>query len=203
MGMDSKLQLSDFEFNLLNNSEWILTKNVIVKKAQTLLEEVQQNISDYTRQYPGIFPVEVIAMSPKISKGENYRGLPWLMLDYPRYFNKENIFAIRVMFWWGNFFSITLHLAGLYKQKYSNALINAYKELCENDFYTCISEEQWQHHFEVNNYLPVRHFTAAEFKDHLGKKEFLKLSRKLLFSEWNNATKLLSENFAGVVKWLN
>jgi hypothetical protein len=200
--MDSKLQLSEVEFNLLNNSEWILTKNMVVRKAQRLLEEVQQNISDYTKQYPRVLPAEVMVISPKISKGENYHGLPWLILDYPRYFNKQNIFAIRIMFWWGNFFSTTLHLSGLYKQKYNDGLVNAYNELSNTDSYTCVNEDQWQHHFEVENYLPVRHFTASEFADHIHGREFIKLSRKLSFSEWDNATRLLSENFAAIITWL-
>jgi hypothetical protein len=200
--MDSKLQLSEFEFNLLSNSEWILTKNLIVKKAQTLLESVQQNVSDYANQHPTVFPAEVITISPKISKGENYRGLPWLILDYPRYFEKENTFAIRIMFWWGNFFSTTLHLSGVYKERYQNAIINSYQKLSQSDFYCCVNEEQWQHHFETNNYLQVNRFTESEFADQVNKRSFIKLSRKLAFSQWNNATVLLSENFAEILKWL-
>ena len=65
--------------------------------------------------------------SPKISKGENYKGLPWLVLDYPRYFNKEDIFAIRTLFWWGNFFSITLHISGKYKMRYEKKIIDSFE----------------------------------------------------------------------------
>ena len=202
MSAQSKIQLSRFEIDLLNNSEWILTKNMIVKKAQVLLEQVQQNVSDYSKEYSHVFPAEVIAISPKISKGENYRGLPWLILDYPRYFDKENIFAIRIMFWWGNFFSTTLHLAGRYKQKYTNPILNAYNELVKDNFYTCVNEEQWQHHFEAENYVPVRDFTTSKFADNIKAKSFIKLSQKLSFSEWDNATTMLSENFAQIIKWL-
>jgi len=202
MDDQTKIRLSPFEMDLLNNSEWILTKNVIVKKAQRLLEEVQQNISDYTKLHSAIFPAAVMAISPKISKGENYRGLPWLMLDYPRYFDKENIFAIRIMFWWGHSFSVTLHLSGQYKQKYTNTIINSYEELCQNEFYTCINEEQWHHHFEKENYLPVRNFMTNDFADHIQKRSFIKLSQELSFLQWDNATRLLSESFSLITKWL-
>jgi hypothetical protein len=202
MDDQTKIQLSPLEMDLLNNSEWILTKNMIVKKAQRLLEEVQQNISDYTKQYAAIFPEEVIAISPKISKGENYKGLPWLMLDYPRYFDKENVFAIRIMFWWGNFFSTTLHLSGKYREKYTDTIINSYEELCKNEFYSCVNEEQWHHHFEKENYLPVKNFTANAFANQIEKRSFIKLSRELSFSQWDNAIRLLSESFTGITKWL-
>jgi len=202
MSAQSKIKLSRLEMDLLNNSEWILTKNLIVKKAQLLLEQVQQNISDYAKQYSNVFPPEVIAISPKISKGENYRGLPWLILDYPRYFDRENIFAIRIMFWWANFFSTTLHLAGRYKQKYHMPILNCYNELVKNDFYTCVSDEQWQHHFDSENYMPIGDFTPDSFSDNIQKRAFIKLSQKLSFSEWENATTILSENFARIIKWL-
>lgn len=202
MSAQSKIQLSRLEMDLLNNSEWILTKNLIVKKAQTLLEQVQQNISDYAKQYSNVFPTEVIAISPKISKGENYRGLPWLILDYPRYFDKENIFAIRIMFWWANFFSTTLHLAGRYKHKYHTPILNCYNELVKNDYYTCVNEEQWQHHFDSENYMPIGDFTADRFANNIKERSFIKLSQKLSFSEWDNATTILSENFARIIKWL-
>src|SRR5437762_9288085 len=202
MDMEPKIQLSSFEMDLLNNSEWILTKNTIVKKAQRLLEQVQGNIYDHTKLNPGVFPTEVITISPKISKGENYLGLPWLMLDYPRYFDKENIFAIRIMFWWGNFFSTTLHLSGHYKQKYHQAIIHSYEDLHKNEFYLCINDEQWDHHFEKENYLSVKSFTAEGFGDEVQKKSFIKLSCKLSFSQWNDAVRLLSESFTKITGWL-
>ena len=200
--MDSKLMLSQHEMEMVHNAEWILTKNLIVKKAQRLLEQVQQNISDYVKQTAEYFPREVLAISPKISKGENYRGLPWLILDYPRYFEKENIFAIRTMFWWGNFFSTTLHLAGNYKVNYHRSLGGAYKELAENNFRICVNDDQWQHHYGEDNYLPVVNFSSQEFNAQIERKSFVKLSRELPFSQWEKAVPLLSERFSQLSEWL-
>jgi|SRR5689334_6114256 len=197
----TKIQLSPFEMDLLNNSEWILTKNKIIKKAQQLLEEVQVIIQQHAKKSE-VFPLEVIAISPKISKGENYLGLPWLMLDYPRYFEKEKIFAIRTMFWWGNFFSTTLHLSGEYKRRYAEAIKRSYEVLCQHEFYICIHDDQWHHHFEKENYLPVKSFTADGFADHINKRSFIKLSCQLSFLEWNSAPGLLSEIFTRITSWI-
>jgi hypothetical protein len=202
MSDQTKIQLSPFEMDLLNNSEWILTKNLIVKKAQRLLEQVQEKILQHIKEHPINLPPEVTTISPKISKGENYNGLPWLMLDYPRYFEKEKIFAIRTMFWWGNFFSTTLHLSGQYKERYGPAIVQSYEAFCKNEFYACVHDEQWHHHFEKENYLPVKNFTANDFADTINKRSFVKLSRQLSFLEWNDAPGLLSESFIQITKWL-
>ena len=124
------------------------------------------------------------------------------MLDYPRYFNKENIFAIRIMFWWGNFFSTTLHLSGACKQKYCDSITKSYEELCKNEFYYCINDDQWNHHFEKTNYLPVKAFSSEEFIEKANERSFIKLSCKFPLTEWNDAIKLLSENFARIANWL-
>jgi hypothetical protein len=202
MDNETKIHLSPFEMDLVTDPKWILTKNNILKKVQRLLESVQENMLDYTALHRELFSPEILASPPKISKGENYNGLPWRILDYPRYFNKENIFAIRTLFWWGNFFSTTLHLSGKYKREHQIAISAFHKELCKNQFYICIHEEQWHHHFEKGNYLPVKDFTENTFHDLIKERPFIKLSCQCSFSDWDIAIKLLSENFVRITKWL-
>ena len=112
MKNQTKVMLSEFEAMLVSNSEWILTKHSIMEKTGNLLfnqvpvinEIFSDSVSDY-------FP-ELISITPKLSKGEKYNDLPWVILDYPALFSKTDVFALRTMFWWGNFISITLHLSG-------------------------------------------------------------------------------------------
>src|SRR4051812_8041543 len=107
----SKVQLSPEELRLVQNTEWILTKREIIKKIYDLFGEVHNVMRKEISENPDLFPQNIIGRSGKISKGENYRGLPYLILDYPASFERDNAFALRTMFWWGNFFSVTLHLS--------------------------------------------------------------------------------------------
>jgi hypothetical protein len=198
----TKIQLSAFEMSLLNNSEWILTKNSVIKKAQQLLEQVQERIFIRAQGQSEILPKEILLISPKISKGENYRGLPWLMLDYPRYFTKDDVFAIRTMFWWGNYFSITLQLSGSYKQQYGQRIIGAYETLSKNDFSISIHEDEWRHELEKDNYEPLKELSPDEFAQVVGNKKFLKISRKISFADWDKLTDLLAENFGKIMDCL-
>jgi hypothetical protein len=203
MSLQTKIQLSQVEMELLTNSEWILTKNKIVKKAQRLFEEVQQNVVDYVNAQPGIFPPQVLSSSAKISKGENYQGLPWLMLDYPRHFKKENIFAIRTMFWWANFFSTTLHLSGAYTKEHGHTIINKYDDLVKNDFLICVHDEQWHHHLRRENYVPVNELSRNDFSSQIANATFIKIARKLDLSEWDTAIGRLTENFITISQWFD
>src|SRR3989337_3789488 len=125
----AKIRLSPEEAALVIRADWILTKNSIIQKTKQLLASLQTEQQHLLLSSSSLFPEEIINSSPKISKGENYKGLPYLVLDYPRYFNKEDAFAIRILFWWGNFFSGTLHLSGIYKKKYEEKIIRSFESL--------------------------------------------------------------------------
>ena len=153
----SKIRLSNAEKELFCNAQIILTKNSIVQKTVLLLEEVQAILIDENslRHYQ-------FSTSPKISKGENYLGLPYVILDYPRIAKDRNLFFIRSMFWWGNFFSSTLQLSGDYKQQYSTHLEKAYDLLKEKDYFIGINTDPWVHHFTEDNYKKVNSFTKSQ-----------------------------------------
>src|SRR5262245_61567301 len=112
MQESAKVSLSAFEQQLVTDANWILTKNGIIEKVYLLFG----NLSEHYKQEPLLqqLPAEAVTASPKIARGENYEGLPYVMLDYPRCFGKEDTLAIRTFFWWGHFFSITLQLKGKY-----------------------------------------------------------------------------------------
>ena len=158
----SKLMLSDEEQQLVNNSDWILTKRVIIDKVQQFFGDVSVIQKAILQNEKDWLPAAVLLSEAKISKGENYLQLPFLMLDYPRCFDAKNIFAVRTMFWWGNFFSITIHLSGSYKLMYQENLIANFDKLKQGRFYLCIHESQWHHHFEEDNYKAVDKLTRQE-----------------------------------------
>lgn len=201
--MDSaKIRLSPEEAALVIRTDWILTKNRVIQKTKQLLAALQTEQQNLLRSHANVFPEEIINSSLKISKGENYKGLPYLVLDYPKCFNKEDALAIRMLFWWGNFFSGTLHLSGIYKIKYEEKIIRAFESLKTKDFSICINEDQWEHHFETTNYLPLHTMTTCQFEEIIRKKFFIKLSKKISLEQWNDAEKNLLDIFVQLINTL-
>jgi len=195
----TKIRLSPEEAALITRADWILTKNSILQKTKQLLATIQTEQRHIVESYSSFFPEEILSTSPRISKGENYKGLPWLVLDYPRYFNKENVFAIRTFFWWGNFFSCTLHLSGIYKKRYQEKIICSFESLKTKDISICIHDDQWEHHFETTNYLPLQNVTVFQFAETIIKRPFIKLSKKIPLEEWNEAENKLLEIFSQLI----
>ncbi|MBX9782341.1 MAG: hypothetical protein K2X48_03510 [Chitinophagaceae bacterium] len=143
MQEQAKISLSAFELQLVSDAGIILTKNNIIQKVYELFGKVSDA---YQKQLLNArLPKEAMALSPKISKGENYKGLPYVMLDYPRCFGKEDVFAVRSFFWWGNYFSSVLQLKGMYKAAYELKIMNAISNGQLNGYYINNSNEEWNH----------------------------------------------------------
>lgn len=198
----AKIRLSEKEMELVTSAELILTKNAIIEKVKLLLASLQSDQEEIINRYIHCFAVETLLARPKISKGENYKGLPYLILDYPRCFDKKNILAIRTMFWWGNYFSITLQLSGKYKILYQQKIIAAFDTIADRELFVGIHSNQWEHHFEKNNYASVKGFSAIEFGDIIRQQEFLKLAQKIPLTRWDDAKNILLAAYTNLVTLL-
>jgi len=196
----TKIHFSEHELELYTDTSLILTKNAILQKLKLFLEELQLRQQNIIHNFAFI-PGEVLKISPKVSKGENYKGLPWLVLDYPRYFKPGNIFAIRTLFWWGNFFSTTLHLSGMYKKKFGEKILSFPDKPGSDNFFICISEDQWQHHFEISNYLPLKEISAAEIEK-IKARSFIKLGKKNALKQPAAIAEVLCNDYEEIVRML-
>ncbi|MBL7759951.1 MAG: hypothetical protein JNK08_04570 [Sediminibacterium sp.] len=192
----AKVTLSPKELELVNNADWILTKNRIIQKVTDLFGEIGNTYRSDAGKYPGFVQSGVFSLEPKISRGEQYQSLPYVMLDYPRVFTQQDIIAIRSFFWWGNHCSIQLVLKGKYLAEYGPS-INHYFQLFgkyapeTRDWYIGVGSDPWQHHFEKDNYLPMTDWNGTSVLD----LPFLKLAKKIPLQEWDDIDQFMIRHF--------
>jgi len=188
---EAKIRLSQTEMEMVCNAELILTKNRILQKVNQLLAGLQAEQLEYIQMFSAALPEAVRNSTAKISRGENYKGLPYLMLDHPRTFGKTDVLAVRTLFWWGNFFSVTLHLSGLPKIAAEEKIICAYPLLKEKGYFCCVHDDPWEHHFEPGNYIALEKMEAADFATAFRERPFIKLATRIQFDQWDDAAMLL------------
>lgn len=196
-----KLHLSAEEMELVNNTGWILTKHGVIKKVYEMFGKINSVMKNEVIKSNQLFPENLKYQGGKISKGENYQMLPYVILDYPSLFVKNNIFTLRTMFWWGNFFSVTLHLSGYHKKKFINNNPRLLSFLKKNNFFICVSEEEWQHHFKEENYALATTVTDAAYNQ-IMKQNFFKAAKKLPLIQWDNAYDFIMESFREILELL-
>lgn len=192
--MNANLEFSKKEYDLIINSDFILTKNRIVKKIYTLYGELAEGYKSLLQEYSACLPAEIFLITPKIYRGEQYKNLPYVMMDYPRYFSKANAFAIRSFFWWGNYFSITLQLSGEYLEKYADNIADFINDKRNKDWYFGVHESEWEHHFEKDNYIRFDRLSKHDLIN-LKRKDFIKIAKKLSLEDWKTAGKFFTEQY--------
>ena len=200
MIQQTKIQFLPAEMELVSSPDIILTKNAILQKIKSFFEEVQMKQQDVLKKYSSQFPEEVLKISPKISRGENYKGLPWLVLDNPRHFQHNNIFAIRTMFWWGNFFSITLHVSGNNKNDLLKNLTDNVSILAKNDFYICNGAKEWEHDIDPDSYKKFSAINEDDLQKIFAANSFLKIAVKFTVESLEAVEDKLLRNYELLVK---
>lgn len=182
----SKIQLSAEEIKLVNNSAWILTKQAIIQKVCLLFGDLSEQLQvEWAQQH-----FTLSTPSPKISKGELYESLPWVVLDYPRIFSKEDVFAVRCFFWWANYFSITLHLKGKYRAMFAGNLPGIHL-LTNDDWFVSTKGDEFSFNLSAGEYQPVDGSKGqVEMQG-----AFLKMTKRIPLEDWDRVADIMLEVF--------
>lgn len=183
--MDAKVLLSAEELSLVQDTHWLLTKNNIIEKARAMFGSLAASLQKEVEQQKDKLPEAIHLFSPKVFKGEYYQGLPYVMLDYPRVFGRDDVFALRTMFWWGNFFSVTLQLKGSYQRLFAPVLLENRARLAKRGCYVCVSADEWRHDFDPSNYERIQ-LTGTNLERAAGG-EFIKIAVQVPLSQWNES----------------
>lgn len=195
--------LTQEEKQLAFDAVWIYRKNSVIEKVMELMGHLQRELEKHTATRAFAFPEGCLQRGAKISRGERYKELPWVILDYPRCFGQTDIFAFRTMFWWGHYFSCTLHLAGSIKERYEDALIMGYAQLTAAGLYVYMKEDPWEHDFEDSNYMFVAAFTPQEWGELVQQRRFIKLARPFPLELWENMATEALHNYASLLTILS
>lgn len=196
----AKIAFSEQELLLANNREWILTKHSIIHKVEQLFAELIAHQNNALSVFKNC--AECQFPNPKISKGEKYQLLPYVILDHPRLFSKKQTFAIRCMFWWGNFYSISLQLSGDYQKEFSPFLVKNFDLLQEHDFYISTQQSPWEHDFQPNTVACLTNWDSAKFEAFVHEHPFVKITKKIPLKQWDEITIFFNRHYEILVQTL-
>lgn len=196
----AKIRLSEEEQNLVMNGDWILTKNRVLEQITGFLASLQLAQAEWIREHESWLPEDVKAIPAKLSKGEQYLGLPYRVLDYPRLFDTEDMFAIRTLFWWGHYFTVNLVLAGKWKLQAVGSLIASYDELQESGLFICTGKDPWIHRISTEHYREIASISKVEWEKLIREQAFVKLTTRHELTEWEHLEERLLGDFVRLVR---
>jgi len=198
MSINSSMDLTSEDLSLIEDSDFLLVKVQVLQKINSLMEETQSALQQKIGASDFVFPLDMNLSDGKISKGEYYLNLPYFVLDYPALFSKRDMFAFRTMFWWGNFFSATLHLQGTYLDEHRQHIADNIENLLNKDVYISVGDSPWDYHYKPDNYVLLQ----ADHSAHVSSCEFLKFSKKINLTDWASVPSFSAETFELLVSVL-
>ncbi|SDL47015.1 hypothetical protein SAMN05421823_106110 [Catalinimonas alkaloidigena] len=167
------------ELRVASDPTFFYLKHQVTQKVAGQLGKLHRALRQTVEAQAAAFPAGWDERPGKISRGENYRLLPYLILDYPRLFRHDTTFAYRTMFWWGHGFSCTLHLQGVFLDQIRPVLQRRLLSRAEPDWWVCVHDSPWEYHFEDDNYQRLTALPDARREALVAQGAFLKLSRRL------------------------
>lgn len=169
---------------VLGNQDFLLLKQSVSRKVIQHLSSIERALHAKLEELSFNFPKDTFLQSGKISKGENYSGLPYFMLDYRRKFSKTDVFAFRTMLWWGNYYSCTLQISGESLKNYEEKILK--NILDEQELYFCINSNPWEYHYNESNFLTLKDLDINTIKKHIDEHGFVKISDKIALNRWKD-----------------
>lgn len=183
--MEHEMHITPKELSYLEDLDFLLTRHKIYKKINQLLLNTEAQLKDFITIHAIPFPENIKFKAGKIAKGENYRLLPYFILDYPRQFHRNSIFALRTMFWWGHYFSVTLHLSGKALGQFRSTLADHAALLYGQNIHLYINTQgPWQHHLDEAHYISVEKLSEEELRTKMLKLPYIKLTSTLELEKW-------------------
>lgn len=178
------MNLSSAELRILQDTTFLQQKRLVTEKLHGLFKQLAHELRDTKIHQTFPFPVATDSLHGKISKGENYKGLPYMVLDFPKLFQKTDIFTFRSMCWWGNEWTCSLHLGGRYMRHFLEAFLKNKAQLHDQGVFFAIAETPWHYHFSKSTFLPIEEMTLEAIRAFADQHHFIKISRRLSLSDW-------------------
>lgn len=182
----TKLSLSPREFALVTDPQIILTKNAVLEKVKEVLANLHAWQLNFVKSHSNATG-SLFINAGKISRGENYKGLPYLILDYPRNFGQEDVLAIRTLFWWGKQVSITLHLSGKWKQFFLPRFQEKFAFLQSAGYHFSMVGDEWNHDISGENYYLFSGSSEDQWLAEAAHSRFLKIAVVAPIADLENA----------------
>lgn len=181
----TKLHIPPEAITTLQNTDFFSFKRQftehLIDYFGSLMEDLKS--ASIIRDFP--FPEGMDTTVGKITKGENYRGLPYVIADFPRLFTPESVMAYRVMFWWGHYFSCTWHWSGQALKQFYPMIQQKWPLKFSADVRIAFTGDEWQHALEEPVYQPISEVNLPQVAP-----DFLKIAILIPFERHSAVTEL-------------
>lgn len=183
--------LSEEQREFITNPESFILKNEVDDQINKLLYGFQQQLSALVDQNIYTFPDKLSKTGFKVNKGNNHKGFPFQVMDFPASLGQEHAFSFRSVVWYANFFSFSLILKGKPKQVYAEYL----NQLTDKEYILAWSDNIWESHIYQDQSLAITQDQLGKVTEVFEKKEAIKIIKSYSLNQIDAFERLGTECF--------
>ncbi len=170
-------RLTPGELTAARNTRIFKTKATVIKKIWGLFDELRQLIRKELTARKLLVPQGTDTTRGQIAKGENHHELPYVFMDIPQYFTREEMCTYRSFFWWGNGLVFALILSGLHHNEYKHRLLENYSLFSDKGLQLAIRDTPWEWDQGRNFAIPILESNRKIIRRALAHSFFMKVER--------------------------
>ncbi len=184
-------KLTKHELNFAKSTVYPITKQEIIQKVGVLFQELGKNLCHQVNDH---LPLKSTAY--KITRGENYKRMPYVVLDYPQLSGNQFPVVCRTLFWWGHYFSCSL----LIRRDLIDIEATAKTILKLKKCRIWIGTNLWEHDLKSGEYAKVAKMSCAEIITILEAQPYLKLTAKIPLEAFGSVSQRATAVYADWLK---
>jgi hypothetical protein len=171
------------ELRLVADEQFFRDKARIMKKVRGTLDALYTGLKEELRGIGLLVPQGFNPEAHQFVKGEHLEDFPYQYLDYFKYFEGDNKFTFRSLFWWGHHYAFALILEGEGLSQYKKNLVNHYDKIADKQISLCLGGTPWEWKRGEGYTMELSWDRKVDLVALLSNRSFLKLSRFVSFDD--------------------
>jgi len=165
------------ELRLVADEQFFRDKARIMKKVRGTLDALYTGLKEELHGIGLLAPPGFNPEAHQFVKGEHLEDFPYQYLDYFKYFEGDNKFTFRSLFWWGHHYAFALILEGEGLSQYKKNLVNHYDKIADKGLSLCLGGTPWEWKRGEGYTMELSWDRKVDLVALLSNRSFLKLAR--------------------------
>lgn len=191
----SNISFNNEDIEILSDKDFLLKKKVlsdeVIRLFKVISEEIKQELLRSSN------PIWSSQFAGKISKGQYYKDLPYIVSDYPRRIDDNGICLFRIIFLWGREFSCNFLATGIVFKNLKNAIENNLMDIDQNAYRYSIEGSPWEHSILDVDLKKLNHLKNDK---KLNTADFIKISRALTINKYESLHEICIKMFRDIIR---
>lgn len=181
MAQNTKIIPTNAELDVACNTNFFDVKRELTTKLVTTLERYGEKLLEEI--ITPVFKKQGIQRTGiKVSKGENFKGYPYIVLDCPRLYSTDTEVICRTIFRWGHGWSLHFTIQGKTFERVSYSLPD-FSASFRNDWLLYTGENIWEQDIDSEFFVPMSAISETSFSDILNPQQFFKMATSINLSD--------------------